>query len=167
MCDNKLFCQKSKKNKKIYCQECSQFIYENNYNIIKTTKKSYYLHNFCLDKYLIFSNLENNNYKIENNVITEYIDVVNKKKNFFNLEYVKKYYKKIIYQEALNKFKQYLVIENILTISDENYWHENYYFIQPQLFKKYMKIKQKFNYKGITFSENSKLFKLGISDSYY
>ena len=83
------------------------------------------------------------------------------------MDYVKKYYRKIIYEEALNKFKQYLVVENILSISDENFWHENYYFIQPGLINKYLKIKQKFNYRGISFPKNSKLFKLGISENYY
>ena len=168
MSDNKLFCQKPKKNKKnIYCQECGQSINDLNYFIIKTSKKSYYVHNFCLDKYLVFSNLLETDFHIENNSITELIECNNKEINIFKSDYIKKYYRKIVYEEALNKFKQYLVVENILCISDENFWHENYYFIQPSLINKYIKIKQKFNYRGISFSKNSKLFKLGISDNYF
>ena len=84
MCDNKLFCQKTKKNKKeLYCQECNQIINEDNYNIIKTNKKSYNVHTFCLDKYLIFSNLIESNYHIENNLIIELIEIEKKKKKNF------------------------------------------------------------------------------------
>ena len=170
MSDNKLNCQKTKKckNKKdLYCQECNQLINDSCYNIIKTTKKSYNLHCFCLDKYLIFSNLLETDFNIENNKILELIEFSKKKKNIFKLDYLKKYYKKVIYEEAFNKFKQYLVVENILAISDENFWHDNYYFIQPSHIKKYLKIKQKFSYRGVTFSKDTKLFKLGISENYY